>query len=184
MLLRPLLCCRKVELEDYLSTLGQQWREDESNLDTDFTRNRIRHQLLPLLKNDFQPSVEESLLNLAELAGQTQQYLRHHAGELAARAVTVAGDDQQETVTVDLSALVAVPPLVVREMLVETWCQQDWPRQAMGMRQWNQLLEMTQEERSPGSQTFPGDVRAVRVEKKSGGQLRLTRRLGNLKSGD
>ena len=181
-LLRPLLCCYKAELKEYLDELGQGWCEDESNLDTDFTRNRIRHQLVPLLKSEFQPSVEESLLNLAELAGQTQQFLQSHAGQLAERAVTVARDDQQQKVTIDLSALASVPPLLVREMLVETWCQLDWPRQAMGMRQWNQLLEMIQDETTPSSQTFPGNVRVTRDEKKSGGQLKLTRRLENIET--
>jgi tRNA(Ile)-lysidine synthase len=183
-LLRPLLCCHKSELEEYLHELGQEWCEDESNLDTDFTRNRIRHQLLPLLKSEFQPSVEESLLNLAELAGQTQQFLQTQAGQLAERALTVVRDDQQQKVTIDLSSLASVPPLLVREMLVETWCQQDWPRQAMGMRQWNQLLEMVQDEGAPGSQTFPGNVLVTRDEKKSGGQLKLTRRLENIASND
>ena len=123
-------------------------------------------------------------MNLAELAGQTQQFLQSHAGQLAERAVTVARDDQQQKVTIDFSALASVPPLLVREMLVETWCPLDWPRQAMGMRQWNQLLEMIQDETTPSSQTFPGNVRVTRDEKKSGGQLKLTRRLENIETKD
>jgi tRNA(Ile)-lysidine synthase len=176
-LLRPLLCCHKSDLQQYLADLGQPWREDQSNQDTDFTRNRIRHLLLPLLKSEFQPSVEESLLNLAQLAGQTQQFLCQLAGQLADAAVTVDRDGQQETVIVRLAALASAPPLVVREMLVETWSQLSWPRQAMGMRQWNQLLEMLLDPEAPCQQTFPGNVRVTREEKKSGGQLRLTRRL-------
>ncbi|MDP7204975.1 MAG: tRNA lysidine(34) synthetase TilS [Pirellulaceae bacterium] len=54
-LLRPLLCCSKSDLQQYLSELGQPWREDQSNQDTDFTRNRIRQVLLPLLRSEFQP---------------------------------------------------------------------------------------------------------------------------------
>ena len=183
-LLRPLLCCHKVELKEYLDELGQGWCEDESNLDTDFTRNRIRHQLLPLLKSEFQPSVEESLLNLAELAGQTQQFLCQLAGELVEAAVTVERDREQETVTVSLPALASAAPLVVREMFVEIWCQLSWPRQAMGMRQWNLLEEMLLDPVAPGQQTFPGNVLATRDEKKSGGQLKLTRRLEKIESKD
>ena len=178
-LLRPLLCCSKSDLQHYLAELGQSWREDQSNQDTDFTRNRIRQVLLPLLRSEFQPSVEESLRNLAELAGQTQQFLCQLAGELAESAVTVERDREQETVTVSLPALASAPPLVVREMLVEIWCQRDWPRQAMGMRQWNLLQEMLLDPAAPGRQTFPGNVLATREEKKSGGQLKLTRRLEN-----
>jgi len=178
-LLRPLLCSSKSDLQHYLAELGQPWREDQSNQDTDFTRNRIRQVLLPLLKSDFQPSVEESLRNLAELAGQTQQFLCQLARELAESAVTVERDREQETVTVSLPALASAAPLVVREMFVEIWCQQDWPRQAMGMRQWNLLQEMLLDPAAPGRQTFPGNVLVTREEKKSGGQLKLTRRLEN-----
>ena len=53
----------------------------------------------------------------------------------------------------------------------------------MGMRQWNLLEEMLLDPAAPGQQTFPGNVLATRDEKKSGGQLKLTRRLGNLKPG-
>ncbi|MEE2685956.1 MAG: tRNA lysidine(34) synthetase TilS [Planctomycetota bacterium] len=181
-LLRPLLCCSQSDLRQYLAELGQPWREDPSNQDTDFTRNRIRQVLLPLLRSEFQPSVEESLRNLAELAGQTQQFLGQLAGELAAAAVTVERDHEQETVTVSLPAVAPAAPLVVREMLVETWCQLSWPRQAMGMRQWNLLEEMLLDPAAPGQQTFPGNVLATRDEKKSGGQLKLTRRLENASS--
>ena len=181
-LLRPLLCCSQSDLRQYLAELGQPWREDPSNQNTDFTRNRIRQVLLPLLRSDFQPSVEESLRNLAELAGQTQQFLGQLAGELAAAAVTVERDREQETVTVSLPAVAPAAPLVVREMLVETWCQLSWPRQAMGMRQWKLLGEMLLDPAAPGQQTFPGNVLATRDEKKSGGQLILTRRLENTSS--
>ncbi len=181
-LLRPLLCCSQSDLRQYLAELGQPWREDPSNQNTDFTRNRIRQVLLPLLRSEFQPSVEESLRNLAELAGQTQQFLGQLAGELAAAAVTVERDHEQETVTVSLPAVAPAAPLVVREMLVETWCQLSWPRQAMGMRQWKLLEEMLLDPAAPGQQTFPGNVLATRDKKKSGGQLILTRRLENTSS--
>jgi len=175
-LLRPLLACRKSELQQYLHDCGQSWREDESNQDRDFTRNRIRHQLLPLLKSDFQESVEDSLLNLAQIASQTQQFLGQLAGDLAAAAVKVRQDPHELVVTITLDAIFGAAPLVVREMLVDTWCQLGWPRQSMGLRQWNQLLEMMLDPEAPCQQTFPGNVRVTREQKKSGGQLLLTRR--------
>lgn len=48
-LARPLLMTRKAELLDFLDGLGQTWREDESNATPDCLRNRVRHELLPLL---------------------------------------------------------------------------------------------------------------------------------------
>ena len=92
----------------------------------------------------------------------------------------MARDMAESAASPALPALASAAPLVVREMLVEIWCQLSWPRQAMGMRQWNLLEEMLLDPAAPGRQTFPGNVLATRDEKKSGGQLRLTRRLENL----
>ena len=49
--LRPLLGVRRTEIESWLRQLGQSWREDATNADITFTRNRIRHELLPELSS-------------------------------------------------------------------------------------------------------------------------------------
>ena len=49
-ILRPLLATSRTEIEAWLRRLGQEWREDSSNRHLTFTRNRIRHELLPLLE--------------------------------------------------------------------------------------------------------------------------------------
>ena len=66
---RPLLPFRRAELLAYLKEMGVAWREDESNLDPMFTRNRIRHHLLPLLES-FNPNISGQL---AGLCGQLRQ---------------------------------------------------------------------------------------------------------------
>lgn len=49
-LLRPMLSITRSEIESMLSELGVQWRHDQTNDDAGYTRNRIRHELAPLLK--------------------------------------------------------------------------------------------------------------------------------------
>jgi tRNA(Ile)-lysidine synthase len=66
-ILRPLLLTRRAELEDFLRGRNQPWRTDSSNADEAFTRNRIRHHLLPILR-EYNPSLDQALTNLAELA--------------------------------------------------------------------------------------------------------------------
>ncbi len=75
-LLRPLLSIRRHELLEYLSDLGQPFREDPSNADRRFTRNRIRHELLPLLAKQYNSSVVEAVLRLGLLAARTARYRR------------------------------------------------------------------------------------------------------------
>ena len=72
--IRPLLQVRRPELEAYLSSLGQRWCDDATNLSTDYTRNRVRHTLLPLLEADFNPAVRERLVELADIARAEEHF--------------------------------------------------------------------------------------------------------------
>jgi tRNA(Ile)-lysidine synthase len=73
-IVRPLLEVRRRELKAYLTEVKQPWREDASNLDTKFTRNRVRKLLVPLLEKEFNPSVAENLSELAEIARGEEDY--------------------------------------------------------------------------------------------------------------
>ena len=73
-IVRPLLAIRHRELEQYLKDIGQKWREDSSNSDQRFTRNRLRKLVLPLLEREFNPAVAENLAELAEIARGEEDY--------------------------------------------------------------------------------------------------------------
>ena len=76
LIVRPLIEIGREELRNYLSGLGQSWREDSSNQDTSRTRARIRHQLIPLLEKDFNPSTVARLARLANLAREEETFWR------------------------------------------------------------------------------------------------------------
>lgn len=59
--LRPLLTVPKAVVERYASENSLVWTSDESNLDTDYLRNRVRHKVIPLLAADFDPRMVEVL---------------------------------------------------------------------------------------------------------------------------
>jgi len=59
----------------YLERTGLAWREDATNADTDYTRNRLRHEVLPLLARAVNPAVEEALFRLADQAEAAQAVL-------------------------------------------------------------------------------------------------------------
>jgi len=174
-LIRPLLEVRRSELKAYLSGLGQRYRSDSSNVDVRFTRNRIRHELLPLLAERFNPGVVDAVLRLGSLAGEVQVVVDAIVGELVPLCVAMVSSEQLE---IDADALSGRPRYVIRELLMAVWRQQDWPLQAMGFVQWELLAEMVVacSERGcselPPQQTFPGNVLAERSE----GRLRLVRR--------
>ncbi len=73
-IVRPLLAIRRRELEAYLKEIGQIWREDSSNADHAFTRNRLRQLVLPVLENEFNPAIAETLSDLADIARGEEDY--------------------------------------------------------------------------------------------------------------
>jgi tRNA(Ile)-lysidine synthase len=73
-IVRPLLGIRRQELERYLVDLKQPWREDSTNADSRFTRNRVRRLVLPVLEREFNPAVVEGLSELAEIARDEEDY--------------------------------------------------------------------------------------------------------------
>jgi tRNA(Ile)-lysidine synthase len=161
-LIRPLLSFRRTELLAYLDALGQPYREDSSNADTRLTRNRIRHELLPLLAEKYNPGVVDAVLRLGSLAGEAHGVVESIVDELAERCIL---DSHSGGVRIDASALAGQPRYIVRELVIAAWRKQSWPMQAMGFRQWDQLAAMitTHGEDSgptPPRQTFPGGVSA------------------------
>jgi tRNA(Ile)-lysidine synthase len=73
-IIRPLLEVTRAEVEQYLTALEQPWREDESNLDRRFARNRVRHELLPLLEREHNPNVRQVLSDSADIARAEEEY--------------------------------------------------------------------------------------------------------------
>jgi tRNA(Ile)-lysidine synthase len=66
-LVRPLLNQSKVALEQFAKEQGLEYREDASNASLDFQRNRIRHELIPLLQKNYQPALSRVVLRLMEI---------------------------------------------------------------------------------------------------------------------
>ena len=63
---RPLLSVTRSELQGYLDRRGLGWRDDPTNQDLGFLRNRVRHRLLPLLESEIRPGAGKVLLRMAD----------------------------------------------------------------------------------------------------------------------
>lgn len=73
-ILRPLLCVTRTEIEAYLATKQQDYVIDSTNLETDFVRNKIRLQVVPLLRQ-LNPAVSENIVRTAEHLTEAQKVL-------------------------------------------------------------------------------------------------------------
>jgi len=72
-IVRPLLGVRRAEVEAFLRERGQGWREDATNADVSLTRNRVRHVLMPMLR-EFNPAVDALLARTAEVAREEEGF--------------------------------------------------------------------------------------------------------------
>lgn len=79
-ILRPLLCVSRAEIEDFLAKRGQKYVTDSTNLETDVQRNKIRLQVLPLLR-ELNPAVAENIQRMAENVSEAQEVLNTVVGE-------------------------------------------------------------------------------------------------------
>ncbi len=75
-IIRPLLPIRKEELRDYLQVHGIPFCEDSSNRNLCFTRNRVRHLLLPFLERRFGPNIRRALIKSADNLAADEELLR------------------------------------------------------------------------------------------------------------
>jgi tRNA(Ile)-lysidine synthase len=120
--LRPLLGTTRAEIEAYLRGLGQEWREDSTNRDVSFTRNRIRHELLPLLES-WNPRLREHLAQMAELARDEEAWWQAELERLApqmilrGRPVRGGGRAASDEVALDGPRLAALAPALQRRLL-------------------------------------------------------------------
>ncbi len=110
---RPLIRVWRSEVEAYTGFLPFPPRQDLTNLDTSIPRNRIRHRLLPLLEEEYNPSVKRVLLGEAEMLAALAEILDLLAGEAEGDAVsaTSLGDE------IEVAGLRARPLAVRREVI-------------------------------------------------------------------
>lgn len=157
-LIRPMLAIWRTEIESYLAEIHQDFRDDKTNADISLTRNRLRHDLLPRLEQDFNPRVREHLCQLAEQAGDSEEALSIAANTLLNAAML---DHSENVVRLRRDALATVSRHLAREIFVRLWHRLNWPRQAMTFSHWDRLVDLVQADQL-SSLNLPGLISARR----------------------
>lgn len=78
-IIRPLLSVSRAEVEHYCQTEKLKPRLDATNLIPDYTRNKIRLNLLPQLSREYNPALREALCRTAELIGAEHAFIRDYS---------------------------------------------------------------------------------------------------------
>jgi tRNA(Ile)-lysidine synthase len=111
--IRPLLECSRDSILGYLKQNGVNYREDSSNRDVQYARNRIRHELLPYLAKHFNPRIISTLSREALLAGEAWSFIEAEAE----RAFDNLECSRQEGLAIRLSGLLELNPVIQKEVL-------------------------------------------------------------------
>jgi tRNA(Ile)-lysidine synthase len=139
MLIRPLLDVTRAEVLHYLSAHHLRYRHDESNFDLRFTRNRIRHKLLPRLAGRYNPEIVSVLCRLAKQADGFYRETEAQARQLLAE---VERPRAAELVILDRERLGTAPRNVVREVFRLIWEREGWGMNRMDFVAWDRLAGM------------------------------------------
>lgn len=115
-LVRPLLRATRAEVLEHLAARGLPWVEDGSNRDPRFTRNRVRRELLPLLRDVSGPGVDAALRRLADQARAADRLVLAEARALLVRART---HTSSSSAAHDVATLLDAAPAVRDRALAE-----------------------------------------------------------------
>lgn len=105
-IVRPLLGVSREQTAEYCRQRGLAWREDQSNLSQRYARNRVRHRLLPALR-ELHPAAEANVLRTAELLRQETELLEGMVERELAGARSIA-----------IERLAALPPALARMIVI------------------------------------------------------------------
>ena len=113
MFIRPLLSIQRKEILEYLKVRGIQWREDASNLETQFVRNRLRQELIPSLQNRYNPKIVPQLAATADILHEDSEALQFWAAKVFDREAIIEGN----SISWKVDSLVSLPSGLQRRLI-------------------------------------------------------------------
>lgn len=158
-LIRPLLAVHRVDVLEYLAVNQIAFQTDSSNQDSAFTRNRIRHELLPLLQT-FNPRIVEAL---GRLARQARELADDHAPRITQQLARCERPRVGSTLILDAEALAQLTESELRELFRLLWQREGWPQLGMTATHWQRLADIAIG--TVSAVDFPGGLTARRTGK-------------------
>ena len=145
-IIRPLLLFSRIEIADYAAETKLQWREDSSNASNKYLRNKIRHDVVPVLK--------ELNANFATTFQNTQKYLQEAQAMVEDAAIIVyqqVAEQKDDTIHFDLVQLRRLPNY---KSYLYHWLKE------FGFTAWNDIYDLV--ESQSGKQVLSADFRLIK----------------------
>ncbi len=157
-LLRPLLAVPREDVRAFLAMEAEPWREDESNADTRYARNFLRHEILTRCAAGPYPAASAALVRLGMQAEVVAAAIRSAAEHLLDAHASRHPDG---TVVLRTDALATLHPHLVAEVFVALWRLERWPQRDMTARHYERLAELAVHAGRMPPVECPGRIRAA-----------------------
>lgn len=119
MIIRPLLCLNRREIESYLREKGIEWCEDITNQELIHTRNRIRNVLMPWICENINEKAGEHLLQTANLAVQADEYFEAEAKKILEESMKDSEKKKERYAAISTARFDAQPDIMKRYLVRE-----------------------------------------------------------------
>ena len=144
--IRPLLSVRRLALRDFLREQGQVWRQDSSNANLIFDRNRLRQNLLPLIAEEFGDSAIEHISELSEIARAEEDHWHSMHPEIGV-AADVEPEPKTAEGTIETNGKLAIDPLLAlplaaQRRLLMQWLEENASEVSISFRRIEEVLDL------------------------------------------
>ncbi len=164
-IVRPMLDVGRDAIEAALESWCQSYRNDVSNVESKFTRNYIRNEVLPMVRARF-ASVDEAINRLSKQAAQQQEFLHE-------QMLPLFGSVSQcdEAIVVECESLRGESPVSLRELFIEVFRRNSWPVSQLGFQELDRLARIVIEDGDVPRFQLPGAISCL----KQAGVIRIGR---------
>jgi tRNA(Ile)-lysidine synthase len=156
---RPLLAESRSAVRAYITNLGAAYRDDETNADTTYLRNRLRHDVLPAIASISELNPRAAILRHARLASLERDGLAYFADAYLDRHGKLSHDDLGHVVRVDMPALSRLPDGALFALLRRA-CERVTPDLAgLSLAQIEEIAKLVRRPRTHAFRALPCGVR-------------------------
>ncbi len=156
-IIRPLIEVQRKEVMEYLDSRGIRYVIDTSNLKLDYLRNRLRQELMPLLRR-YNPGIVETLCRTAEILREENEYMERIVTKALMRLISRKTD---EGVELFLSPMEGMERVILRRVLIRA-VEATRGLRGLGFRHIEEIVSLVRSGSTGSRIHLPGGVRAVR----------------------
>jgi tRNA(Ile)-lysidine synthase len=145
--IRPLLCFKRAEIEEYAQQHKLPFREDSSNQDMQYRRNKLRHGLIPVLQKEYNPQVVDALVRAGNSLRECDVYIK----EVASAALEEIGRIENNKILLDISLFLNYLNIIKKYILFAAVEKAGISRYSLNYEKLNRILQLAHNNRSSSS---------------------------------